>query len=289
MEEQIGWHREVSGTTMATVDGRDLRAEMLRAYDTDLRGDAEVVGATRVTRHGPLLLAEFDDGGGGFVSCRDLGGLEGEALDRLIGEVVEHFRDHTSMERFEWKTRSHDLPADLTDHLLAAGFEAEDEETVMVGEATSLVVEIELPPGVVVRRLAEGDPRLDEDLAALLAMQAEVFGESWGSVESARRGMERGEEYWVVEAPSDEGSRVVSGGRLVCVEGTAFAGIWGGATLSGWRGKGLYRALVAARAASALERGFRYLQSDCTPMSRPILERSGLLAVTTTTPYIWTR
>jgi hypothetical protein len=262
----------------------DLRTEMLRAYDTDLRRDAEVVGATRVVPHGPLLLAEFDDGGGGFVSYKDLDGLEGEALDRLIAEVVEHFRDRTSMERFEWKTRGHDLPADLTDHLVAAGFEAEDEETVMIGEASALVVDLDLPDGVVVRRLAEGDPALDDDLAELLAMQAGVFGESWGSVESARKGMERGEEYWVVEADG----RIVSGGRLVCVEGTAFAGVWGGATVPEWRGRGLYRALDSARASSALQRGFRYLQSDCTPMSRPILERSGLLAVTTTTPYIWT-
>lgn len=270
-----------------TSDDADtaLAREMLRAYDTDLRGDAEVVGATRVVPHGPLLLAEFDDAAGGFVSYRDLAGAEGEALDRLIGEVVEHFRDRTEMERFEWKTRGHDLPADLTDHLLAAGFEAEDEETVMVGEASSLVVDLDLPDGVVVRRLADGDPALDDDLAALLAMQAGVFGESWSSVESARAGMARGEEYWVVEADG----RIVSGGRLVCVEGTAFAGVWGGATVPEWRGRGLYRALVSARASSALQRGFRYLQSDCTPMSRPILERSGLLAVTTTTPYIWTR
>ncbi len=263
----------------------DLKAEMLRAYDTDLRRDAELVGATRVTPLGPLLLGEFDDGGGGFVSYRDLGGLEGEALDRLIAEVVEHFRDRTDMDRFEWKTRGHDLPTDLADHLLAAGFEAEEEETVMIGEAASLVVELDLPDGVVVRRLAEGDPSLDDELAALLAMQADVFGESWGSVETARKGMERGDEYWVVEADG----RILSGGRLVCVEGTAFAGVWGGATVPEWRGRGLYRALVSARARSALTRGYRYIQSDCTPMSRPILERSGLLAVTTTTPYLWTR
>jgi GNAT superfamily N-acetyltransferase len=116
-----------------------------------------------------------------------------------------------------------------------------------------------------------------------------VFGQSWGSVASALEGMGRGEEYWVVEAPSEDGTRIVSGGRLVCVEGTEFAGVWGGATVPEWRGRGLYRALVSARARSALARGFRYIQSDCTPMSRPILERSGLLAVTTTTPYIWTR
>ena len=48
-------------------------------------------------------------------------------------------------------------------------------------------------------------------------------------------------------------------------------------------------ALTAARARSALDRGVRWLNSDCTEMSRPILERSGLVAVTTTTPYVWTR
>ena len=52
---------------------------------------------------------------------------------------------------------------------------------------------------------------------------------------------------------------------------------------------GIYRALVSARAASAVERGIRFIHSDSTDMSRPILERSGLQAVTTTTPYVWTR
>ena len=263
----------------------DLRAQMLEAYDRDLRRDAEVVSAVRVTARGPVLLAEFDDGGGGFVSYRSLEGIEGEALDRLIGEVVTFFRDSTDMERFEWKTRGHDKPADLPDRLVAAGLEPEEEETVMVGEASALVVEIDLPDGVVVRRLEREAPDVESDLEALQTMQAGVFGESWGSVRSALEGMDRGDEYWVVEADG----RIVSGGRLACVEGTQFAGVWGGATVPEWRGRGLYRALVAARARSALERGFRYLQSDCTPMSRPILERSGLLAVTTTTPYLWTR
>jgi GNAT superfamily N-acetyltransferase len=268
---------------MAGVE--DVREEMLRAYDRDLRRDAEVVAATRVTPMGPLLLAEFDDGGGGFVSYRDLAGITGEDLDRLIADAVAFFRDRTSMPRFEWKTRGHDAPADLTDRLLAAGLEPEEEETVMIGEASSLVVDLDLPDGVVVRRLEADAPEVERELEELLGMQAGVFGASWGSVASALEGMARGEEYWVVES----GGRVVSGGRLVCVEGTDFAGVWGGATVPEWRGRGLYRALVAARARSALDRGFRYVQSDCSPMSRPILERSGLLAVTTTTPYIWTR
>ncbi|MDN5854476.1 MAG: GNAT family N-acetyltransferase, partial [Actinomycetia bacterium] len=33
----------------------------------------------------------------------------------------------------------------------------------------------------------------------------------------------------------------------------------------------------------------RYINSDSTEYSRPILERSGLLKVSTTTPYTWRR
>ena len=73
-------------------------------------------------------------------------------------------------------------------------------------------------------------------------------------------------------------------------------GVAGGA---GWRlaaaalvvtfgASGIYRALVAARARIALERGRRYLQVDASDDSRPILERLGFIPVGTTTPYVWT-
>lgn len=48
-----------------------------------------------------------------------------------------------------------------------------------------------------------------------------------------------------------------------------------GGTLPEWRGRGIYRALTAARTRAAL--------------SRPILERGGLVAVTTTTLYVCER
>ena len=35
------------------------------------------------------------------------------------------------------------------------------------------------------------------------------------------------------------------------------------------------------------QRGFRYLETDASDDSRPILERLGFVPVTTTTPYIW--
>jgi low temperature requirement protein LtrA len=69
----------------------------------------------------------------------------------------------------------------------------------------------------------------------------------------------------------------------------AAVGLYGGATLPEYRGRGLYRATVAKRAALARERGYRYLQVDALPTSRPILERTGFVQLTTTTPYLVSR
>lgn len=82
---------------------------------------------------------------------------------------------------------------------------------------------------------------------------------------------------------------MVSAGRLEPVVGSDFAGIWGGATLEPWRGRGIYRALTAAQGRSALALGKTLINSDSTEFSRPILERSDLTKVSTTTPYIWKR
>ena len=62
---------------MATVQ------EYLDAYDRQLRTDAETPSAVAVTRLGPLRLVTFA-GGRGFVTYRDLGGVDG-AGDRPVG------------------------------------------------------------------------------------------------------------------------------------------------------------------------------------------------------------
>ena len=257
-------------------------AELLAAYDAQLRGEAEVAGAASWDRAGPLHRAVF--GRSGFVSYESLDGV-GD-VDRLIAETVAHFAGLPQVEEFEWKTRGHDRPADLGERLRRAGLVAEEPETVMVGEATALAAEVELPAEAVVRRVDQL-PERNQVVAAASRMQRDVFGEGPSAEEVLER-LDRSdglEEFWVVEVDGE----VVCAGRLQRVAGTEFAGLWGGACAPPWRGRGLYRALTSARARSALARGVRYLHSDCTAMSRPILERSGLVAVTTTTPYLWRR
>ena len=68
----------------------------------------------------------------------------------------------------------------------------------------------------------------------------------------------------------------------------SFARLLGGSTLPQWRGRGIYRALVAVRARCAAARGVKYLQVDASDDSAPILRRLGFHAVTTATTYVWT-
>lgn len=75
--------------------------------------------------------------------------------------------------------------------------------------------------------------------------------------------------------------------RMELNPGTEFAGLWGGGTVTAWRGRGIYRALVAHRARIAADLGYRYLQVDATDQSRPILQRLGFALLSTTTPYLY--
>lgn len=280
------------------------RRALLAAYDTQLRGDREVGFAQQADRIGPLVRAVYDDGYG-FVSYRSLAGFDGPddgtRLDALIATTVAYFAQETDVEGFEWKTRGHDLPRDLARRLSQHGLVAQEPESVMVGEAALLAGERPIPSGITIRRIGfevdgtrHDDVRIRQEIAQMLASQRRAFDAvGHHSVESLfAHATEHPDlaELWIAVAEGDEGREVVvTTGRLEVVAGTEFAGIWGGSTLPEWRRRGIYRALLAARARSAMAKGVRYLHSDSTDDSRPILERSGFIQVTTTTPYVWTR
>ena len=267
------------------MTGVDDRARLLAAYDQQLRTDAETVSATAVATLGPLRLATFA-GGRGFVTYRDLGGAGADEVRRLVTAALARFQADAQIDRVEWKTRGHDKAPGLHEVLVDSGFVAKEPESIMIGEAGRLAVDVRLPEGVTLRRVTER-----ADVRAMSVMSAEVFEDPVGEADAnadallRRLSCDDGMELWVAEADA----QIVSAGRLEPVSGTNFAGIWGGATRPQWRGRGIYRALTAARARSALRMGKDLINSDSTEYSRPILERSGLVKVSTTTPYQWCR
>lgn len=266
-----------------TPDESELSARFLAAYDQELRTDAETPSAIEVTRLGPLRLVTFMKGRG-FITHQDLGGADNSTIQRLVRKALAHFQADSEIRKVEWKTRGHDHAPGLSEALLANGFTAEEPESIMIGETSALAVDTPLPEGVTLRQVSQ-----EADVRAMSAMQDEVFGdpvsEEMADALLRRLATADGMELWVAEAAG----QIVSAGRLEPVRDTTFAGIWGGATREEWRGRGIYRALTSARARSALRLGKSLIHSDSTEFSRPILERSGLLKVSTTTPYLWKR
>jgi hypothetical protein len=259
------------------------RPDLLAAYDDQLRSEAETPSAIAVTRLGPLRLVTFARGRG-FVTYRDLGGADETEIRRLVAEALRHYQADPAITRIEWKSRGHDLAPGLHEALIDRGFQPDPPESIMIGEARLLVSDVPLPEGVTLRTVRE-----PQEVARMCAMQAEVFGDFDPSpmVQALLERLARddGMSLWIAEANGE----VITAGRLEPVAGTAFAGIWGGATRPAWRGRGVYRALTAARARAGLALGKTLIHSDSTDFSRPILEASGMVKVSTTTPYNWER
>lgn len=265
---------------MADLDRSPLADAHRAAYTEQIRARLLVDGASSLEVDGPLHR-KTPLTGRGFITYRDLGGAEGAELDALIARQREHFGRHGLS--FEWKTHGMDAPADLTERLVGAGFTPEDRETIIVGEAAGLAVEPRLPDGVRIREVTER-----ADFEKIAAMQAAVWGYdcSWMTDALARDVSGVGDPAVVIVAETDAGD-VVCAAWVRFHEGTEFTSFWGGSTLEAWRGKGIYKAMVAYRARLAVARGFKYAQVDASDDSMPILRRLGLLAVETTTPYVW--
>ena len=257
-------------------------SQLLDAYDHQLRTDAETPSAIAVSHIDEIRLVTFA-GGRGFVTYPKLSRFTAADFRRLVPAALDHFRHDPLIDRVEWKTRGHDRTPGLIDALEANGFIADEAETIMIGQASDLAVHLTLPPGVSLRTVTD-----ERDVRAMSALQDRVFGDpvSVAMADAVLRRLARddGMELWVAEIDGT----MISAGRLEPVPGTEFAGIWGGVTAPEWRGRGIYRALTAARARSAIALGKTLIHSDSTEFSRPILEKSGLVAVSTTTPYRWT-
>ncbi|WP_189304049.1 GNAT family N-acetyltransferase [Streptomyces albospinus] len=258
-------------------------AEYRAAYDDQVRGRGFAPGEPGAERVGPVLRRAVP-GQGGVILYRDLGGLNGPELDAFIAAQRAHFA--ALGQPVEWKYHGHDRPADLPERLRAAGFTPEAPETVMIGEAAQVATAAavpRLPQGV---RLREVTARADFERIRELAEA--VWGEEWDWLPDAmERWVSGAEDPCVVMIAESLAGEVICAGWVRFHTGTEFASLWGGSTLPNWRGQGLYRALVAARAALAARRGFRYVQVDALESSRPVLARVGLVAAAVTVPYVW--
>jgi GNAT superfamily N-acetyltransferase len=200
--------------------------------------------------------------------------LDETTADAEIARAVARLRELPG--HVEWKLYGHDRPADLPQRLIAAGLEPDDEEALLVAAVERAATPL------------DADVRVAADAAGVerfMELEERVFGHRTPAIErELLQALEHERPPGLAVVAFVDGEPV-SGGRIDFVERSDFAGLFGGGTLPDFRGRGLYRATVAKRAALARERGYRYLYVDALPTSRPILERLGFVQISTTTPF----
>lgn len=248
--------------------------------------DAQIRRRTRADEPGAVVEA-----GAGVLrwvapgtrtSCITWSGLTRDCADAVIAAQVRYFAARGTP--VEWKLYDYDQPADLARRLLAAGFAAGDEELMLVAETAAVDSGVTLPDGVRLD-LVTGDAGVE----AVLAVHDLAFaGHPSAELGERLAAQLRKAPDLIQMVVAMAGDEPVSAARAEFSPGTDFAGLWGGGTVPAWRGRGIFRALVAYRAGLAAARGYRYLQVDALPASRPILQRLGFTPAAATTPYVWT-
>ncbi len=248
---------------------------MREALDEQLRRNPAPLWPGERVERDERVVRFISSGGFSGVLWSD---LDAESADAVIAAQVERFSLRPGP--WEWKYYSHDEPADLPDRLRAAGLRPEEREALLVGEIAELPRVSEPPHGVEVEAVRDR-----AGVKRFMSVHDEVFGgdSSWiGRMLLADLGLERPRAWGAL---ATAGGIPVGAVRLELAPGTDFAALYSVCTLAAWRGKGVFRSLLALCVGVATERGFIYMQADALPDSRPILRRLGFLELGTTTPF----
>jgi GNAT superfamily N-acetyltransferase len=245
------------------------RSELLELYDRQVRIDLEQPGVRREVF--PHLVRQVRPSPG--MNTVSYSRLEGMDLDAVIDQEVAYFR---SLEQpFSWQVCEHDAPPVLKERLLAHGFRPEgDPDAVLVLELAEAPPALREPVPDFVRPVRESS-RLPE----LARLQETVYGGNFGWMVERLGGHLQVPGYLDIFLASPGGEPSCCG-WIYFHPNSQFAGLYGGSTLPERRGQGLYTAVLAARVQAAIRRGYRFLHTGASPMSRPILERNGFRRLT---------
>jgi GNAT superfamily N-acetyltransferase len=262
------------------MDDAALRA----TFDEQVRRRAHADGAGARMEAAGAVVRRVDPADGGWSGIT-WSGLSGPGpaeapADQAIAAQVRYFAGLGLP--FEWKLYDYDQPPDLGARLAAAGFAAEAEEAVMVAEVADVSPDVTLPEGVTLRPVST-----EADVALLAGVHERVFGRDHTALGQYLLAQLREAPERTALVLAMAGDEPVCGARVELAAGTEFAGLHGGGTLPAWRGRGIYRALIAYRAGLAARRGYRYLTVDASADSEPILRRLGFRCLARTTPYQW--
>jgi hypothetical protein len=246
-------------------------------YDQDQRIGLEYPDTRREIAPYVVRHINTSKEGGGFICYSQLN--ESNAED-TIREQVNYFE---SIEQsFEWKLYDYDQPSDLKERLVSHGFIIEEAEAIMVLDLEEAPQNLWQPIRHNVQQIRDPVKLVD-----VQSIEQQVWDEDYSFVinflgDALRNYPEQMSVYvaYINKQP-------VSAGWIYFPKHSQFASLWGGSTVSGFRKRGLYTALLAVRAQEAKSRQVKFLTVDASPMSRPILEKIGFQKIAYSYPCKW--
>jgi GNAT superfamily N-acetyltransferase len=258
-----------NNTAMPSLD----QDALLAIYDDDQRRRLTYPLIRREVT--PQVIRHVDSNGlANFVLYSSLTAATADAV--IQGEIAYFSGLGQS---FEWKLYAHDQPADLQARLAAHGFTIGEEEAIVVLPLAEALTALYDLGGHDVRCLTDPD-----HLEDVLLVESAVWGaDDTDHIRHLADELRAAPNSLSIYVGYVDG-HPASCGWVRFAPGSTFAGLWAGSTILQYRGRGLYRALVAARAREARARGVGFLNVDASAMSRPILERLGFQCITRSWP-----
>jgi len=252
------------------------REDLLALYDQQLRIEIEIPGMRKETFPGLVRFVRPAPG----MNFIQFSRLEETEVDAVIQEQIDYY---LPMEQpFEWKVCDHDLPSNLKERLMALGFAPDDDPDAV------MVLDLEEASPALLEPV-QGDVRLltrREQLDDVVHIEEQVLGGSFAWLKERLGNHLEISGYLNVYAAYVE-DRPVSAGWIFFNRNCQFASLYGGSTVPEMRKRGLYTSLVAVRAQEAIRRGYRFLITGASPMSRPILQKIGFTWLTTSHGCEW--
>lgn len=248
-----------------------MSAALQKQYNNTMRRNTHVPGMAReATRH--TVRYTNPHGSLRYVLWHD---FPMEDTQEIVAEEIANARRHASA--LCWRIHEDDSPRDaLIACLLANGFTRDADTTQHFISPRTLVantLRAQTPPGIEIR-----------ELVSPLELEAYtgVWDELWPNMPNARyvhdyqllmESGERGLRFWA----AFEGVMAVSTAYIVHPPGFPMALLCGGTTRKAFQRRGIYHALVAARARAAQDAGVETLCVDASSESAPVLRKMGFV------------
>jgi hypothetical protein len=251
-------------------------SEILSLYDRLMRVEVNYPDNTKELLPNGIVRFTKPAPGNNFILYSQ---LQPETADAVIDEQIAYLQGLN--QPFEWKVFDHDQPPDLLQRLMMRGLEPEDPDAILALELADAPASLTAPVTADVRRLTTR-----EQLVDVVTVLEQVWKREFDWIYDRLGQNLEIPGYISIYAAYDKGLPA-SVGWIYFHDNHVFTDLWGGSTLPGTRGHGIYTAVLAIRVQEAIQRGYQFVTIDASPMSRKIVETHGFRLLDYAHACVW--